>query len=1013
MLRSARVGLSAFVAVLTLVLVPTLTLGLAVQPDIVLRPPQLALEPGDPVGPEIPELPCTPFAGARGLVRISGIPLVGLTVTIRGDQLKLVNENAWCDSYVQPISDGEWSWAVTDRPAGSTAALVGTSSLTPTFAPDLPGEYEVTLTTCPDGCPFDDTNLTVPADDVVVRFETDDRLRPERRPGMPLSVTGASFCDLATNTCHESSLPCQTDFECSASSQPLFRQELVNIKCQDFLGTPAVVTPQWVTVQKFEGPQHYAGYHDGIVHAVEGFVSQGKISPMDNTFNHHSQDANWNVQLDPIYAHMKLSDNRYMHNEWESAELARSFQPSRMDRISMWGYLIHDCGHAPFKTEIHPPVGLAVHRERAVRIPDNWTSPLLPNASGEPSTAGSGVYVPGIVSDVWFNPDAGEMIEGDWTGLHNPAEFVEADCSPGNAGCVSFDGETGYIVDGDDIDELADLNAIFRFRVHLPRSPKAVLEDAGVPGLPDVPLYYEVLPGNIGVERVSIQAMTEDGTTGVEVTYLQVEVDLRGTLPSDKPWFRVAAAWVYPDSANWGLRRWRLSIDKLFVTDDGDGPFRGDGDWRLFVQLNNSQMESPVDGDGLPRHEWSKIIQGGVGPSCTFVGFPVGEICEDYTFSDHPWTTGGSDSGRDLGPDALLYPDQPLLFHVSGYEADWFGGDSLGRIENIHYQAGTFEEQNQCSSTFWEGVSPADTGCARFKMFYDLEDLGPVASPTLSPASLDLDAAFRLNAPCNDDVGCLPGPIVVDGAIAPPVEHDFRHPLEQVLPINDLGFSREETDLYKPRENEEYVTNARSVPDLKAVFAEFIENEPAEAAAYLAKLRQTFEDARAELGDEVLLDLQLFQMALPADLYDAYFGDVPPPEPTPGGTLRNIKGAANLGRGSDRTHINVHLHCDPLRKPQLLRVDWGDRQRFLLDLQLEVACDVDPDPMKTFAGRGLGSLNGEPGYRAEWTMVDEGNRDGLRIRIFAPDGELIHDVGSDRINGNLKAREVLQGRGPK
>ena len=74
---------------------------------------------------------------------------------------------------------------------------------------------------------------------------------------------------------------------------------------------------------------------------------------------------------------------------------------------------------------------------------------------------------------------------------------------------------------------------------------------------------------------------------------------------------------------------------------------------------------------------------------------------------------------------------------------------------------------------------------------------------------------------------------------------------------------------------------------------------------------------------------------------------------------------------------------------------------------MEVACDVEPDPMRTHAGRGYGSLNGVSGYFAEWTMVDGGNgknKDAMRIRILDPNGAAIHDIGGN-VTGNLRVGE--------
>ncbi len=969
--RSSRALL--IVATGVLLLAPRLGYAVAIQPVIVEDVPSLNLDPGGLVGPQIPVVPCEPRVGAIGLPSLFGIPVVSLTVTISGKNIKLVNEDAWCDSYIQPLSEGEWTWELTDRPWDSTTALMNPEGLTPTLKPDVAGDYEVTLHTCPSGCPFEGTSIVVPPTDRVLRFHTDDRLPPERHPARPPSVSVIPTCDGNTNTCTESSLPCQDSLECSAAHQPLFDADLTDDKCN---GGGGVWDPQWVTVQNFYGPQQYAGYHDGIVYAVEGAVEVSRISDADYDANHESQDANWNVDLDPLYRQFHApTGHSAMHNEWETNSLAPSFQPSHGDRVSMWGYLIHDCGHDPYKSEIHPPVGMAVHRERAVPLPEEW---------------GTGVFVPGIVTDVWFNRDAGGMIGGRHTSLHQPAGFDF---------CGTFDCR------GDPIDFPADLNAVFSFRVHLPWSPKAVLENAGVDvsGLPEIPLYKKVFPGNVGEDRIHVEVIKEDAGSAPEVTYLQVTVDLRG-LSGERPWFRMAAAWVYPDSANWGLRRWRLILRKLDVTDDAED-FRGGADWRLWAQVNNSQIGSAFANDGLPRHEWSKIVNSN-----------SVRKRRDIDFGGRPWATGSADGDRYLGPDALLYPGQGLELHMSGYEADWVGGDNLGLINRIHFSAGEFQQNNECRSTFLEGLSPAKPGCGYYTAFYEVEDLGPVGNAALSLESLDLIRAYRLVADeCGDDVGCIPGLVLGDGQLIAARPPPFPHPEEAPLEIGSGAFSREATALFESgeAEEEENILNNISVAGLQIQLEDLIQNDPEGAEAFLTYLRQSYDEALVELGDEARLDLQIFEMVLPPHLYAEYFGDIPDLEPDPDGNQRSIKGAGDLGTGNQRTHVNVHLHCDPIRQPQALRVDWNSQNRFVLDALTMVACDVAPDPMETFAGRGLGSLNGRAGYVAEWTMVDHGpgkDVDALRIRIFAPDGSLVHDMGGT-IEGNLTGRTTLAGCG--
>ena len=961
--QTAVLILAAFASI-----IPTTAFGLANQP-LPIATPQLVVEPGDPIGPVVPPFFCQPRSGVKGVTHFSGIALVGLTMNLSADHIKLFNQDPLCDSVYQALSVGDYSWSLAEQPMGSTTNLEGTDTLHPTFFVDAQGTYKIVLTVCPDTCSFG--TLTVPATEKITTFETTEFLRPERHPVAPASVRGSASCDLGTGTCQDSSIPCDSDFQCASFNQPLFASDLTDIKCQ-FGG--GVTDPQWVTVQEFAGVQHYAGYHGGIVNAVEGVIRQARISSMDNEFNHHSQDANWNVQLDGIFGHMKTGSGLSMHNEWETNEVNGAFQPSTTDRVSMWGYLIHDCGHGGFKTEIHPPVGLAVHRERAVQIPSGWTSPDLPDQFGAPSSPGTGVQVPGIVTDVWFNRDAGEMVEGDRTGLHQPGQFLPSNCQAGSSGCISFRGESGFVVGGSAIEGLAPINGLFRFRVHLPRSPQAVLERAGVNNIPPTPLYYEVFPGNIPASRVDAQVITEaTGTSEPDVTFLLVTVDLTGAVGTIRPWFRMAAAWVYPDPANWDLQKRRVTIRKLHVTNEGDGFLRGSGDWRLWAQLNNSSFTAPLLTNGFPRQEWTRIVNGSVDDGCDFFSLGCGK---DHTFSGEPWSTSNPSANRSLGPDVLVYPDQPVWLHLSGFEGDWFGGDSLGVINELHYRAfdtagsapGEEPVSNACQEPdidfipgdLVEGALPTNAGCARFSVHYKVENLGPVAPAVLSSAANKFRDRYRLRATdCNDDVGsCFDRPYIDPAAVLAPEPPSVLHPLEElILPGNELPsiFAHE---LYEKRETEEYVLNSLNVPNLRTKIEFDLENEPEVAAEFLAELRGNFEGARAEFGDEVLLDLQLLKLAIPAAQFEQYFGDLPEPTPMPGITTRNMRGAGRIGSGRDGTEINLALNCDPIRAPNNLTISWKDdpynHRRFELDLMLQVACNTDGDPMKSHAGRGLG-----------------------------------------------------------
>lgn len=118
--------------------------------------------------------------------------------------------------------------------------------------------------------------------------------------------------------------------------------------------------PEWVSVK-------------GTVRPVvaEGVVFSAGISRSDYPLGHNSHDVDFSVKLDPKYNGLNSDANtlvpgssteRLLGVEWESKNLPKEFWPTAGDRVWMVGRWIFDCGHLPYKTEIHPPQALAVSR---------------------------------------------------------------------------------------------------------------------------------------------------------------------------------------------------------------------------------------------------------------------------------------------------------------------------------------------------------------------------------------------------------------------------------------------------------------------------------------------------------------------------------------------------------------------------------------------------------------------------------------------------------------------------
>jgi hypothetical protein len=209
-----------------------------------------------------------------------------------------------------------------------------------------------------------------------------------------------------------------------------------------------------------------------------------------------------------------------------------------------------------------------------------------------------------------------------------------------------------------------------------------------------------------------------------------------------------------------------------------------------------------------------------------------------------------------------------------------------------------------------------------------------------------------------------------------------------------------DTDLYEKREVEEYVFNSLDLTALRARLETELEQSPDKVHAFLAGLRAEVDAALLELGEEVLLDLQLLKLAIPADLFTTYFGDLRTPAPLAGTPTRWMRGAGTIGTGDQTTHVNLRLWCDPLRGPNRLDIKWLEdpynHRLFTLELPIEIACEDPSRPMRTHSGRGLGRVNGEAGYLAEWTFIDRGegdhDRDEVGVRVIAPGGTVIHEM---------------------
>jgi len=942
-----------------------------------------ALPTYDPQDPAGEELPCAPDVISSGQPTMVGFALVDQSVTINARNVKLFDIGNSCSNHRRALDTGEFQWEFL-LPAGSAGNIQDSDTLSPQIEIDVAGEYIARFFACPDGCTFETygssgipfTIEVEPQPAKIVSFQTTPALPPETRPVLPASAL--SFTDKTRSTKAERDLKCR------------------------FGG--GVVDPQWVTVQPFTDPLDYAGgdHDSGKIQMIEGVVYKSKVSRKDSPRNHKPQDHNFALKPDPVY-HFVLplfddgeGSQDFLEMEWETKVFDANVRPGNGDRVSAFGYLIYDCGHPPFKVEIHPPVGFAVHRNRAIRIPDNPAPENIIDWAGGP--VGQNIYVPGILTEVFINPYGGKMMDGsNGTQLHQPATVVPDPTRPG---------EFRIAIGASIKDPSPIAGQVITFNIYLPRSPKSTLEAAGVADLPNIPLYYKVTNTGAGTLPLQIEPVIED-----DVTYLKATIDFQGQDPDPDVRLsaQVVAAWVYPSLSpdNWGLQRWRLQVDSVLVHDDSDGFSRGKGEWNMWLHSNNA-------GPGSSRHEWTKIIDSDISDHYSVIG-PDGQITQItpnlHDFQGRPWSTGeGISPDRSLGPDFLLFPRQVIQVHTSGYEDDTFSSDSLALVDSIKSQvAGSFSDDNRCKSSN-DLDSLVYSGCADYDLNYQLIYRGSPAGSALSPAAQTLMDAYNFGeageCPGDDDV-C--GPVIIVGGLADPIQEEPWHPDIEVLTPGADAVALFETSLFKPQGIEEYALTEISFADFDQLLKEIQDSDPDQVDDLLTDLRAIIDEKLISVGPEVLLDVQVLCASLPTRLCKIYFGDLPTPEMPANTTYRRFTGAGKM-TDPDSSSFNLSIHCDYLRYPNYFELTWGVKpgHRFNMDLMTMATCEKEPDPLVSHAGWALGRLDDLPGAMVRWTLVDGGEpsrEDTVHIQVYDADNIVIHEVTGTISAANIKAHE--------
>ena len=883
----------------------------------------------------VPELIGTP--------RIVGYPVVGFTVEIDAQQVKF-RWRTFCGSdFIHPLDEYEWS--VVSRPDTSSTSLTRTDTLAPRLRLDREGQFVVRLTACPDGCtlvvPGPDAEVQSLVIDVPIQALTSAPLAPETMPVRPMV-------------------------------QPTLRTPQTVNHCSFGAG---VISSQWYAVAQIEGPGDYP--------LLEGRVQTSRVSRRDTPMNHDSQDVNFHVAPDEAFQHLLFegSEESTIEVEWETGRFPESYRPTVADRVSVFGHWIYDCGHGK-KAEIHPPVGVAVHRARPISIPSTH---LFAELGNQP--AGSGVYVPGIITDVFFSTRGGRLLDCSVdTGLKN-ADFEIRDTSQGPLAfptCVPA----------------PSLDRAFEFNIYLPPNPQVTMARAGFT-VPPVPLYVaESSPnGSPGPSPTFQRVDTAEG-----ITYLKARVHLQGWGASGYV-RRIVAGWVLPSTDNWGLDRWRLLLHRLNITNDGDGDARGDGDWRLWVNTNNAA----TDGSHpfFPQ-EWVRILNRDA------------HGVED--FGGVPWETS-LDTPLSLGPELLRYPppgprpsprDYGILFHTTGYEADGALDDDAGTISVFVPAAPVlYHWPNSCSpSNVVDGLYYS--GCVQYTADFEIVPGTPLPDANPGPAARALASKYVLTCPRGrggDDVG------VCEGVLARPVELPIVHPLDILLepgsgPVDVTGIGP-----FRPGEPELALTEI-STEDFYEIVDQNRLTDPKRIERLLVSLRELIDGMRKDpsLAEDADAELDVLRLSLPRNLWARHFADLPSGPADPRLPKARFTGSATLSSTSGPVRAReLVLHCAAQRRPNRLSLQWGSN-RFDLDLVFEARCNTGLSRGSSFAGlafhqgRGMGRYNGKPGAVIDWRFTDGGEGGGagdsatVTIRR-AGSRMLLLQASGDITGGDFQAHE--------
>ena len=750
-------------------------------------PPELqtALQFKLGIDPDPPPPPCPLSFKLVPLMYSSGLRLPATPVHIDASSTKFYYSHPTfgastmgCDQALIPYAE-EFSWRLI-RPSGSAATLQDTATLSPYFVPDVAGTYTVELLTCPNDCEF------LPAD-----FNQRFLIRP---------TTTTLEIEIEAGAVPPSSEPVVPPQE----GKPYTVFEDLGDKCPWV--TSPVFNPQYVTVDRWNGAQDYR--------LLEGRVKGSKVSRKDYFANHFVHDFLIYVEPDPDYRDLAAQytvNKGEVEVEWEFNQFPEPVRPTRGDRVSVLGYWIHDCGHNN-KTEIHPPVMVASHRARPIRIPPDLGY-------------GSNVWTAGIVSQVWVNRNAGE---------------ITGNCSA--TGLVNATDDDACLPQSEDYSS----NPVDRevtFNIYLPENPRNIYAEYGVE-VPTPPLYYRAF--NSFVEpRYAVREQAG-------VTWLEVTLDLRN-FSGSRDSMRIEAGWIYPSPDNWDLERWELTIPSMEVHEHSDLGYPVDvGDWKFWLNTNNTGQE------------WTKVLDC---DECVKNGLRKFSICRILGIlacEAVPWRTGDASENIEhwLGPHLKLFPWQAFWLQANGYDSDQAFSDDVGTADVLmHPQEGEFESRSRCNSTW-------DSGCGEYTLHYSLNYVGGMGDPNLTQLGQALYDTYFIDERRPPLQAPVDLPVVA--------WRDWNHPAQETPGRDSLPVDYYTEEYFPQQGPEPNTLAGMTNEEFQAHLAYLQENDPQELEAVLTQLKAEIKSMlkhRKTIGDQYVM-LDRLQYAMPANVWDTYFSDL-------------------------------------------------------------------------------------------------------------------------------------------